>query len=148
MGVLTQKFVDKFIKERKKEHKRFVNSWSKKDRKKRKAFIKKHGFDYQDTWNLDASIAEFILPRIIYLRDNHCGTPYIYHQPYLTPEEYASCATTDESSQKAAEDYNRDLDKIANGLYRYLTAGFIATDDEVVSEALHLLAEHFCQLWD
>lgn len=148
MEVLTQKFVDEFIKKRKKENKRFVNAWSKKDRKKRKAFIKKHGFDYKDTWNLDTSIAEFILPRIIYLRDHHCGVPYIYHQPYLTPEEFANCATTEESDRKAAEDYNRDLDKIANGLYKYLTESFISIDDKTVNEALQLLAEHFHQLWD
>lgn len=49
--------------------------YSKKRQKKADKFEKKHGFRYEDAWNLDNSIACFILPRLIQLRDTTCGYP-------------------------------------------------------------------------
>lgn len=40
-----------------------------------KDFVRKHGFSFADTWNLDHVIACFAAPRLAYLRDNHCGYP-------------------------------------------------------------------------
>ena len=42
---------------------------SKKQKKKARAFYKKYGFRYEETWNLDHTLACYILPRLAYLRD-------------------------------------------------------------------------------
>ena len=56
-----------------------VFAWSKDMDKKRKKefqkFYKKHSFDPTETWNLDQTIAEFILPRLNYFRKNLNGHP-------------------------------------------------------------------------
>ena len=43
--------------------------------KKLQKHYKKHGWDPSETWNLDVTIAHFILPRLKYLRKNTHGYP-------------------------------------------------------------------------
>ena len=47
----------------------------KKKRKKYQKFYKKHGFDPTETWNLDITIADFVIPRLKYFRQNLNGHP-------------------------------------------------------------------------
>lgn len=48
-----------------------------KKKRKRKAqkFYKKYGFRYEECWNLDHTLAVYILPRLAYLRDNSISYP-------------------------------------------------------------------------
>ena len=48
---------------------------SKKRKKHSKNFERKYGFKYEDVWNLDYTIAHFVLPRLSYLKEIKRGYP-------------------------------------------------------------------------
>lgn len=47
----------------------------KKRRKKAQKFYKKYGFRYEECWNLDHTLATYILPRLAYMKDNYTSYP-------------------------------------------------------------------------
>ena len=61
-----------------KKHEKFLLSKKdgKKEFKKSKKFKKKHGFHFEDLWELDFCFARYVLPRLVKYRDGCCGTPY------------------------------------------------------------------------
>ena len=113
-------------------HKHGVYHISKSDKKYKKSIKlkKKIGFRYEEIWNLDHTVAVYILPRLVYFRDNHCGYPY-------------RC----DSEQQ----YNEILDKIIDGFYLKVTKDSLYWTDsekELWETAKKLFAECFDTLWD
>lgn len=41
-------------------------------------FYKTNDFYFEECWNLDATLAALILPRLIHFRDNRCGTQVVF----------------------------------------------------------------------
>ena len=97
-------------------------------------FLYRHGFNYQDTFNLDTSILAYILPRLTFFRDHCTGYPG-------TVESYDAWIET--------------LNKIIDGFYAYMGQTWKVVNpkemDEIqeqFNESMQLFAKHFCSLWD
>jgi hypothetical protein len=114
---------------------------------KNKQMLEERGFSDSEIWNLDETIAEFILPRLIYYRDNLTGTPSSYTQKFKESGEI-----TEEDSKKADEAWERDLDKMIVAFQ--LIYGNDGTDsdweerDKVIEEGLILFALNLRAIWD
>lgn len=128
---------------------------SKKRRKKAKKFYNKWDFRFEDTWNLDYVLSLYMLPRIAYLRDNHCGYP-------------GELATYDENGkliENGNDKWIEILDKIILAL-DHIVDEYIDDSklpywindsidkekmkqwNEEVDEGLELLGKYFRGLWD
>lgn len=77
------------------------------------------GFDETECWNLDSTICQFIYPRLIYFRENHCGCPQ-----ELTDQEW-----------------NDILDKMILFCEKY------PEDDDYDQEGMQLMWKYFNDLW-
>lgn len=83
IGVITTLMVFRKIKKRKKKHIKdknyygFLNELDKNDKRirKLKKQYKKRGFDDSETWSLDLTIAQFILPRLKRYKEITIGCP-------------------------------------------------------------------------
>ena len=102
--------------------------------KKSDDFLYKHGFNYQDIFNLDTSILAYILPRLTYFRDNCTGYP---------------------ASLESYENWMTILNKIIDGFYAYMSQSWKVVNrqemDDVqkqFEEAMQLFCKYFCALWD
>lgn len=110
----------------------FINGAEKNDKryKRFKKEKKKYGFASYEIWNLDNEIICFILPRLKFFRDHHCGFP-----DGMTKEEYHAI-----------------LDKIIEGMQLYLKHSFdVKVEDEdkkKINEAMKLFIEWLPNLWD
>lgn len=108
--------------------------YSKKDQKRADKFEEKHGFRYEDCWNLEASIALFILPRLVQLRDTTHGYP----------SEFAG-------EVNGMEKWEKILNEMIYGFYLYVTKDrFDWTDEDkqIWFRAKCWLCRYFCDLWD
>jgi len=97
-------------------------------------FFYKHGFNYQDIFNLDISILAFILPRLVYFRDNCTGYP---------------------TSLESYDAWIDVLNKIIDGFYAYMKREWrvlnrkeLDTVQEQFDESLQLFWKYYCSLWD
>lgn len=117
--------------------------YSKKRVKKADKFEKKHGFRYEDVWNLDNTIACFILPRLVQLRDVHCGVPNYFI-------EQVGDSTDDTVIKKADKKWTKALNKMIYAFYLYITTDFNTTEEEkqAIKEGFELFNTHFSALWD
>ena len=116
--------------------------YSKKRIKKANKFEKKHGFRYEDVWNLDNAIACFILPRLVQLRDIHHGVPHSFVKGNAFEER---------SIEEADKKWTETLDKIIYGFYLYITKELYEMnkeEKELFNEAISLFKEVFTSLWD
>lgn len=103
---ITLKQAEKAVK---KNHFKISESgYSKKYVKKADRFERKHGFRYEDAWNLDHAIACFILPRLVQLRDTQHGYPAYFEHNYPTEEE-------------AVAAWDDVLNEMIYGFYIYVT---------------------------
>lgn len=97
-------------------------------------FYEKNGFRKEETWNLDATITAFLLPRIAYLRDTTNGFPASL--PY----------------DNGYDQWIEILDKIITWLYKYLEDAPWDPDTsmtvEEIDEAKSLFVKYFESLWD
>ena len=113
------------------------NLYSKKDEKKADKFEKKNGFRYEECWNLDSSIALFILPRLCFLRDNlNC-----YPGTLLS-----ECSDEDE----AVKYWNKILNEMIYGFYIYVSKDdYFWTDEEkmIWQRAKSWFCKYFESLW-
>lgn len=108
--------------------------YSKKDQEKADKFEEKHGFRYEDCWNLETSIALFILPRLVHLRDTTHGYP----------GEFAGEAD-------GMEKWEKILNEMIYGFYIYVTKDPMNWSDEDKKNwfrAKCWLCRYFCDLWD
>jgi hypothetical protein len=112
-------------------------------RKKHDEFVKEWGFSYNDMFDLDNSIAMFILPRIAYFLKNNIGIPSV-----LT--KIADDGTI-ENEEQARQQWNGILETICDGLHLYLAKSFgDFTDEEkeLWNNAKKYLFEYFECLWN
>lgn len=130
--------------------------------KDEKKFKKKHGFNAVDCWNLDTTIAAFILPRITYLRDHQMGIPghiefEIMAKYNLKPDEDSM---SEEIEKECIERWNEILNQIAGAMVLILEDEVYTLDNGKIDEeamrnkdkeiecGLACLAEYFRSLWD
>lgn len=135
--VITLKQAEKAVKEHtfKIKEGRF---YSEKDEKRANKFEKKHGFRYEDSWNLDNSIALFILPRLIHLRDTQHGFPTYFEETYGV-----------EGGGAAA--WERVLNEMIYGFYLYITKDRLDWTDEdkkIWFRTKCWLCRYYENLWD
>lgn len=103
-------------------------------------FEKKYGFRYEETWNLDHSIACYVLPRLAYLRSHTHGYPS------------GLAVWNDDKTEIIVDGYEAWL----NILDKMIDAFEIVAlkeepdlnDQAVIDEGLRLFAQYFCHLWD
>lgn len=108
--------------------------YSKKQQKKADKFEEKHGFRYEDAWNLESSIACFILPRLVQLRDTTHGYP----------SEFVS-------EEDGAKKWEQILNEMIYGFYIYVTKDSIFWNDEDKKAwftAKCWFCRYFENLWD
>lgn len=108
-----------------------------------KAFKDKWGFDFSETWDLDRTIAAFILPRLAYFRYNIAGVPnsYIKFDAEMQPT----------NTKEATKLWEKDLDKMLLAFSLILDDEFITRPEEKdnqINEGLKLFATHFEDLWN
>lgn len=118
--------------------------YSKKRIKKADKFEKKHGFRYEDVWDLDNVIACFVLPRLVRLRDVHYGVPQAF---FKDNESEFKGLTVKEADKKWTE----TLNKIIYAFYLYITKEsyeWQGEEEKIVEEGLDLFRTHFGALWD
>ena len=118
--------------------------YSKKEIKKAKKFKKKHGFRYEEVWNLDNSIACYILPRLVQLRDVHYGFP---NSMLEKPQD---CADK-ELNKKANKKWNKILNKMIYAFYLYIVRDeyeLSNEEKEIQEEGFKLFYEMYPALWD
>ena len=100
----------------------------KKYKKKSQKFFKKNGFHFEECWNLDLSIACFILPRLVQLKK--VGRSY--------PQDLTE------------KEWNAILDKMIHG-FEIIVKEEIISDSEklfTAQEAVDLFAKYYFSLWD
>lgn len=105
-------------------------------KEKAKKFKKKNGFRYEETWNLENTIACFLVPRLAYLRDNHHSYPSSF---------IAS------GNPKGDEEWTEILNIMVEGFSTYITKDWYnLTKDDIKKreEALKYFCEYFNDLWD
>ena len=110
---------------------------------KARKFKHKYGFDYGETYNLDGTIATFILPRLAFLRDNKTG----WHPE---PEDYDENGHIINEEESIAK-YNKKLDTIIEAFYLYLTKDnfdWTEEDKQLWQEGMKLFVEEFMGFWD
>jgi hypothetical protein len=83
------------------------------------------GWDDSDCWNLDETIAEFVLPRLKKFKENPFGCPST-----LTEKEWDTI-----------------LGKMVHAFEKSLSFHLTKEEDEEVQEGLNLFAEYFFSLW-
>jgi hypothetical protein len=87
---------------------------------------KKRGFDDTELWNLNTTIATFILPRLKAFRKGSHGYPY---------------------ALKNVEAWNKILDQMIEGFEQYVQDDINKIDYEKTNKALDLFSEWFNALW-
>lgn len=115
----------------------------KKYNQKARKFKHKYGFDYGETYDLDRTIATFILPRLAFLRDHKTG----WHPEPGDYDENFHIINEEESIAK----YNKKLDTIIEAFYLYLTKEEYEWNDEekeLWNEGMKLFVQEFTGLWD
>lgn len=103
-----------------------------------KDFYNKYGFYEEETWNLDYTIARFVLPRLAYLRENSHGYPSsLIYQDWLDALDKMILAFEHSYKEKGCD---------------ILT--FLKTEEEYIKwekekeEGFSLFAKYFSSLWD
>jgi len=89
---------------------------------------KNHGWDPTETWNLDITIAKFVLPRLKYLKENTHGYP----------------------ASITSEEWDGILSKIILMFSLTIEENIDNTEESAqqAKEGLQLFAEYYRHLWD
>ena len=96
----------------------------KKYNKKLRKDIKQNGFDKSECWNLDITIAKFILPRLKYFRETTISYP---------------------DNDKGMDGWHEILDKMIYSFDEILKDD--STDQDKIQEGLELFAKYYVNLW-
>ena len=107
--------------------------FSKKRQKEADKFESKHGFRYEDACQLDHSIACFILPRLVQLRDTTHGYPAIF------------------VGNGGEQEWEKTLNEMIYGFYLYVVKDWIDWTDEdkkIWFRAKCWFCKHYEDLWD
>ena len=114
---------------------------------KRREFEEQWGFSYVDTWNLEGELANWLLPRVAYYRENCHGYP-------LKFARYGEDGHTIVNEEEAVRKWDDILKAICDGLHAYLEGDFYEDTPECEAEkekwekAKTLLFEYYEDLWD
>lgn len=115
--------------------------------KKSQKFFKKNGFYYEECWDLDQQIAAFILPRLIYLRQIHVGTPSSFFK-YTTDNIIIN-------EKEGQEKWNECLETIIEAFYRILFVDELSLKEEereknnkIIKDGLRKFSDNYSALWD
>lgn len=109
-----------------------------------KKFKKKYKFRIEETWNLNYEMILWLLPRLAYFRDNHCGIP-------------SSLCEYDASGnfineQEAVKKWRKILNLMLRGFEVYVNTCFDLeiedSDRKKIDIAFRYLKEYFDDLWD
>lgn len=144
MEDISLKQVNELIENNRKHYtKDVLKVYSKKKRKKKirnaKEFKEKNGFEYYECFNLDQSLALWILPRLIYFKDNIEGIPdRIYSQIDYIDEE--------DKEQQAKKQWELILSKIIYSFYLIAKVDYCSKPEEI-EEGLDLFREFYSALW-
>lgn len=106
-------------------------------------FKDKHGFEYSDIWNLDYTIASFLLPRMAFFAEKHSSFPCSIDQIDRNGKII--------NEDKIRTEYQRKLETIVEGLYLYLTTDtnpMTEKQEQTWEDAKKYLMEIFESLWD
>ena len=115
----------------------------------------KYGFNPRECWSLDLSIAEYVLPRLKYLKKVKHGTPCdMFPKNYLG----SNLSNTDnkkcEKIEAAAEKkWDEIMDKMILSFELIVkdewdTIEEYKVQQKKIEEGLNLFAKHFRSLWD
>lgn len=112
-----------------------------------KDFYDKFHFHFEECWNLDITIAAFILPRLIYFRDIYTGTPgdfFEYTEDFQILNE-----------RQGNKEWNTTLDLMIEAFYRICFVDDLSLDEKnrginnvYIEKGLKLFAQYFQSLWD
>lgn len=101
-------------------------------------FYNENGFYREETWNLDFTIARFILPRLAYLREKCIGYP-----SDLTYESWLQML------DKMILAFDHIYNEAGNAFYSHtMTETERTIWENEKEEGLMLFAKHFEDLWD
>lgn len=101
-------------------------------------FYNEYGFYREETWNLDYTIARFILPRLVYLKEKSDGYP-----AELTPELWLQLL------DKMILAFDHIYNERGNALYSHtMTEAERTTWENEKQEGLMLFAKFFEHLWN
>lgn len=122
---------------------------------KAQKFEEEHGFNFEDTWNLDYSIACFVLPRLCYYRDNIESVPC---------STYNTHSIVTDIDNMEINKWKNILNKMIEAFYftiifdKDLDSETINNEDKYnsimnersvkIKDGLKLFAEYFNDLWD
>lgn len=90
------------------------------------------GFTDEEIWNLDYTAAEWLIPRLKYLKENTCGYP-----PDL----------------KTFEEWQEILQKMIDAFEIYIRefettdVSQLKTENEIIEEGMQLFGKYFRALW-
>lgn len=93
---------------------------------------KTRGFDDTETWALDFTIAQFVLPRLKHLRDHRCG--------------YPGC-TTSEEWDKILGEMIAAFELLAEENLSWDTVAEMKRQNRVISRGLRRFASWYRALW-
>ena len=96
----------------------------KKYNKKLRKDTKENGFDKSECWNLDITIAKFILPRLKYFKENTISYPQV---------------------DIGLDGWHEILDKMIYSFDEILKDD--STDQDKIQEGLELFAKYYVNLW-
>lgn len=123
-------------------------------RRTRKKWLKQHNkyVNPKEVWNLDVTFAEFAIPRLKMLKENHMGYPGKGEMD--TPEKWDAAL---DKMINAFELHLKMIDLDDSLEYFDRSGGDgkwkanmnkIEADEAIVKEGLHLFAEWYGSLWD
>ena len=132
-------------------------SVSEEDAQTSKKFKNEHGFVPSDVWNLDYTLACFILPRLCYFRDMTGSIPNcIYTDISMESDEELDNDTEDKLAQ---ERWNNILDDMIEAFYLYIledrdlpinnnNKSITFERNKQIEKGLNLFSKYFTMLWD
>lgn len=107
-----------------------------------KKFFKKYGFRYEEVLNMDVTFAAFLLPRLIYFRDNHVCIP----KDYCVFDKDGVFV----NEKQAKRLWTKDIDTMIEAFYLILKGhceGSNEDEQKIIEEGLKLFSAHFQDLW-
>lgn len=120
-------------------------SASEEDKETSKKFKNEHGFVPSDVWNLDYTLACFILPRLCYFRDITGSIPNcIYTDISMESDEELDSDIEDKLAQKRWDNILEDRDLSINSYDKSITF----ERNKQIEKGLNLFRKYFTMLWD
>lgn len=111
--------------------------------------IKTRGFADDELWNLDRTIAEFILPRLVEFAKNGGSVPF-----ELYPIGYTNSLGTKKQvriEREVAAKWEKILNKMIRSFELYNNEKFYSLDRAkygIIQEGLDLFSKYFMNLWN